>query len=223
MKRTKRLSVLCGELEACTLFADVGCDHGYCTEYMLKNGLCRRAQISDISAESLKKAEDLLASYIERGDAVAIVCAGLEKIDRSTDLVLIAGMGGEEIVKILEEGFLPEKLLLQPMKNADKVRAFLLSKGYGICRDYTFFAEGKFYDVIKACKGAPSAYTEDMILFGGDNLISPRADFLKKLEKEIRLNELWLQEAKEGRENILARLRKLRGIYDETCGRLREN
>ena len=41
-----RLTELCGELEACRLFADVGCDHGYCTQYMLENDLCRCAQMS---------------------------------------------------------------------------------------------------------------------------------------------------------------------------------
>lgn len=223
MKMTKRLAVLCGELEKCDLFADVGCDHGYCSEYMLENGLCRKAQFSDISAKSLKKAETLLAPYIEREEAVAIVCSGLEKIDRATELVLIAGMGGEEIVKILKDGFFPDKLLLQPMKNADKVRLFLLSNGYSIVKDYTFYADGKFYDIVKAQRGVSERYTEDMLRFGRDNLERPRRDFLRKIEKDIRMNENWLKDAKEGRDAILARLGKLREIYDETCGRLRDH
>ncbi len=190
MKRTKRLSVLCGELEACTLFL---------REEPEKSGGPSRFLHRTRRFSGRNPSSNIFTISSPPMPAIST---------RSVDLSIFSS---------------PAHFLLQPMKNADKVRAFLLSKGYGICRDYTFFAEGKFYDVIKACKGAPSAYTEDMILFGGDNLISPRADFLKKLEKEIRLNELWLQEAKEGRENILARLRKLRGIYDETCGRLREN
>ena len=57
MKNTRRLRVLCGELRPCARFADVGCDHGYCTQYMLERNLCRTAVISDISAGSLHKAE----------------------------------------------------------------------------------------------------------------------------------------------------------------------
>lgn len=221
MKGGKRLRILCGELERCALFADVGCDHGYCSEYMLKHGLCREAFISDISAKSLKKAETLLAAYIEAGRVRSAAAAGLDKTDPSAELVLIAGMGGEEIVHILKEGFLPPKLVLQPMKNAEKVRAFLLANGYRLVRDYTFFAEGKFYDLIKAYKeeGAP-AYTREMLEFGRDNILSPSEDFCKKLERDIACAETWAENAKDGREALEARIARLKELYDETCRRL---
>ena len=132
MKNTRRLRVLCGELRPCARFADVGCDHGYCTQYMLERNLCRTAVISDISAGSLHKAETLLAPYIAEGRVRSVCCAGLSDIPRDTDEVLIAGMGGEEIVSILEEGFLPPVLVLQPMKNAPKLRRFLLERGYAL-------------------------------------------------------------------------------------------
>ena len=69
---------------------------------MLKNGLCKRAVISDISAKCLEKAEILLKNYIQSGAVKSVCCSGLEKIDESTDEVLIAGMGGDEIVEILK-------------------------------------------------------------------------------------------------------------------------
>lgn len=221
MKKSARLSVICGELDECELFADIGCDHGYCSEYMLDHRLCRKVQFSDISAKCLKKAETLLAAYIKEGIAFPVVCAGLEKIDPKTDLVLIAGMGGEEIVKILSEGFLPPKLLLQPMKNSDKVRSFLLQNGYGMQKDYTFFADGKFYDLIKASRAVKAEeYTRDMICFGRDNLLFPGKDFIRKLERDMRDLESWMAGAKDGKENLVARLAKLREIYSETCRRL---
>ena len=221
MKPTRRLAQLCGALEKCDTFADVGCDHGYCTLYMLERGLCRSAQISDISEKSLQKAETLLSAYIRAGRVRSVVCAGLSGVDPGTEQVLIAGMGGEEIVKILREGFLPPKLILQPMKNADKVRAFLLGHGYGIGLDRTFFAEKKYYDIIRAAKGGETTvYTEDMLLYGRDNLLSPGEDFKRMLERDIARLRLWLQSADEGRRAIEARLRKTEEIYDETCGRL---
>ena len=128
-KLTKRLRILCGEIPVCDVFADVGCDHGYCTQYALEHGLCRKAYISDISAKSLQKAETLLAPYIAEGRVESVCCAGLEKIPREAEAVMIAGMGGEEIISILKNGFLPQKLLLQPMQNVPKVRAFLLENG----------------------------------------------------------------------------------------------
>lgn len=222
MKLTGRLSVLCKELESCTTFADVGCDHGYCTLYMLESGLCRTAQISDISEKSLKKAETLLSAYIAEGRVRPVVCDGLAGIDSQTEQVLIAGMGGEEIVKILSDGFLPPKLLLQPMKNAEKVRVFLLRHGYALLRDHTFYVDKKFYDVIKAERGGvQEEYSEDMLMFGRGNILFPSADFAKMLERDIERCRVWQESAKEGRAEICARLQKLEGLYDETCRRLR--
>ena len=48
-----RIKKLCTYLQPCNIFADVACDHGYCAEYMLKNGLCERAVISDISEKEI--------------------------------------------------------------------------------------------------------------------------------------------------------------------------
>ena len=94
MKQTKRIRLLCGQLAACETFADVGCDHGYCTQYMLEENLFRRAVVSDISAGSLSKAEKLLSAYIAAGRVAPVCCPGLEKIPKGTEQVLIAGMGG---------------------------------------------------------------------------------------------------------------------------------
>ena len=224
MKLTKRLAAVCGELEKCDTFADVGCDHGYCTLYMLENGLCRTAQISDISAKSLKKAQALLSAYIAEGRVCPVVCDGLAGVDRGTEQVLIAGMGGEEIVKILSDGFLPPKLVLQPMKNAEKVRAFLLGRGYALLRDHTIYADKKFYDLIKAVKGGKQEeYNKDMLSFGRENIISPTEDFAKMLERDISRCREWRESAAEGRAEIDARLKKLEGLYDETCRRLRSH
>mgnify|MGYP000820971799 CR=1 FL=1 len=184
MKLTLRLRTLCGELAPCSILADVGCDHGYCTLYALENGICGRAYISDVSARSLAKAERLLARYIEAGKAESFCCDGLALVPHDADQVLIAGMGGEEILSVLGAGFLPPRLVLQPMKNAFKVRTFLLENGYAIGHDYTF-RDGKFYDVICAQReGNARKYDERSLLFGYDNLHSPSQDFLSFLREE---------------------------------------
>ena len=72
-----RIQIICSYLKPCYTFADVACDHGYCAEYMLKNDLCRKAVISDVSAKSLEKAEKLLSGYIENGRCRSVCCDGL--------------------------------------------------------------------------------------------------------------------------------------------------
>ena len=128
-----RIDVLCSLLTKAKVFADVGCDHGYCSEYMLENGLCERAILSDISAGSLDKAKRLLSGYIASGRAEAVLGDGFFGVPESVDEVLIAGMGGSEIVGILSDetfGFLPRTFVFQPMHDAEKLRRYLVSAGF---------------------------------------------------------------------------------------------
>lgn len=162
-----RIKKLCAYLDKCQSFADVGCDHGYCTRFMLKNNLCTAAVISDISAKCLQKAEKLLAPYISCGKCVSVCCNGLEKIDEATEQILIAGMGGEEIVQMLSSAYIPRSFTFQPMKNVQKVREYLIENGAEITVDEPFESGGKFYYVIKGKRsGNNTNYTKAQLLLG---------------------------------------------------------
>ena len=43
MANTERIKILCAHLRPAETFADVGCDHGYMSEYMLKKRAVREA------------------------------------------------------------------------------------------------------------------------------------------------------------------------------------
>lgn len=181
---TERLKEIFSLLPVCDSFADVGCDHGYISEAMLKSGKCKRAVMSDVSEKCLEKARSLNAEYISAGVAEAVLSDGLKKVPVS-ECVLIAGMGGEEIIKILSEApFAPDKIILQPMKNADKLRGYIVENGYKIVKDYIFFAEGKFYVLISAEKGKDEL-TEEEREFGRTNLIEPTEAFVRYISEEI--------------------------------------
>ena len=162
-----RINKLCAYLEKCETFADIGCDHGYCTLYMLENNLCKRAVISDVSSKCLAKAERLLKDYIEEGRAASVCCFGLDEVDENIELTLIAGMGGEEIVSILERSFIPRNFVFQPIKNCRAVREYLLNSGAEITEDEVFESGGKFYFVIKGKRsGNNRNYSEAELEYG---------------------------------------------------------
>jgi len=186
-----RIKKLCAYLEKCESFADIGCDHGYCTEYMLESKLCKTATISDISAKCLEKAEKLLSVYIKNGAVKSVCCNGLEKIDEDTDEILIAGMGGEEIVNILTSSYIPKLFVLQPMRNMREVREFLLKNGAEITVDEPFDNCGKFYYVLKGRRGGNFRPYTDAELDFGQRLESPvtKAYVRGELEKK----QLYLQ------------------------------
>lgn len=221
MAVSERIRTLCALLTEADSFADVGCDHGYCSEYMLKNGLCKRVVFSDISKGSLAKAKKLLAPYVKEGKAVAVLGDGFFGVPKDTAEVLIAGMGGSEIVSILsdgEYGFMPKRFVFQPMHDSEKLRRYILENGGYIERDFTFF-DGKFYDVIvggrvkagrQVCDYSPAEFE-----FGKENLQKMPKAFVAKLEKLLKNTERYLgieSLGEDSRTELEERKKKLQGV-----------
>lgn len=189
---TDRLNNIFRELSNCKVFADIGCDHGYIAKEMIERKKCDLAIIADISAPCLKKAEELLCEHIKSGKVKSIVSDGFDKIE-GCDLALIAGMGGEEIISILtKSAFLPDKLVLQPMKNTDKVRVEVVKIGYKIEKDFTFKSGGKFYDIIVLSLGEDHL-TEREIMFGRTNIKELPVAFVEKMQLEKKKAENFLK------------------------------
>ncbi len=222
MGYSKRIDTLCAHLRGGRLFADVGCDHGYCTEYMLKNGLCERAIFSDVSRGSLAKAETLLAAYVAEGRAVGVLGDGFFGVPKDADEVLIAGMGGSEIISILADerhGFMPKRFVFQPMHDSDKLRRYILANGGYLERDYTF-EDGKFYDLLVGGKRKDGGqvcdeYTETEYEFGRENLRKRPQAFLARTKKQIENIEKYLTQPSlqaESKEALLARKERLEGV-----------
>ncbi len=222
----KRIDTLCSLLVKAETFADVGCDHGYCSEYMLKNDLCARAILSDISKGSLAKAETLLAPYIRQGRATSVLGDGFLGVPKDVDEVLIAGMGGSEIVSILSDkkyGFMPKRFVFQPMHDAEKLRRYILANGGYIDRDFTF-EDGKFYDVIcgGSCKEAgqvcdETRYTDAEYEFGKENLATFPAAFTKRMKKLIANVEKYLKQPdlqQSSKDELLRRKQRLEGVLN---------
>ena len=166
---TDRLQKIFSIIPSCEIFADIGCDHGYIAQAMLISGKAKKVIISDISEKCLQKARELLYEFIQDGRAESVVSDGFDKLS-VCDVALIAGMGGEEICSILLKAkVIPNNLVLQPMKNADKVRKCVQNLGYKIQKDFMFKSADKFYDLMLLTKGEENL-TEEEIEFGRDNL-----------------------------------------------------
>ena len=209
---SKRFETLLSLIPDCRVFADVGCDHGYMAYEMLKNRKCDRVIVSDISAECLQKAETLLRETFP-DKYTAVVSDGFENVG-NCDCALIAGMGGDTISDILAAvaGRLPEYLVLQPMKNSQRVRRDLVSLGYEILRDYTF-RDGKFYDVIVAKKGGEETYTVVDYAYGRDNLTEKGEDFVALVNSKIdELKEAKEKASETSRKEIEKRITELEKI-----------
>lgn len=177
---TNRLRHILSALPHCNTLCDVGCDHGYVGIAALQNDVARRVIFVDISADCLNKARNNCPQGLQTR-ASFVVRDGIGDIE--ADAAVIAGMGGLEIISILQGAkTLPNYLVLQPMRNQYDARKFLLQK-YEIVRDYKFF-DGKYYDLITAKLSKTQSLDELELTFGKDNLRSPTADFIGYLNNE---------------------------------------
>ncbi len=182
---TDRLEKIFSVIPDCETFADIGCDHGYVAKNMLDRKKCSRVIISDISKACLLKAETLLAEYLKNGTATAVVSDGFTNVT-GCDVALISGMGGKEIISIIQNApSLPQTLVLQPMKSVSELRRFVTGFGYRIAYDRMFKSQGKIYDLIVIKKGYEEL-TEEQIEFGKGNLAKDNTDFTEYVNKSIQ-------------------------------------
>ncbi|MBQ9513405.1 MAG: SAM-dependent methyltransferase [Clostridia bacterium] len=194
-----RLKNIYVSIDKCDVFADIGCDHGYIAKAMIVDKKCNTVIVSDISEKSLSKAKELLKDEIDKGRALAFVSDGFDNLP-AVDSALIAGMGGKEIISILKRcEKLPEKLVLQPMKNCDLVRKTVVNIGYKIVSDKMFKDGIMFYNVISLVKGK-DRLSEDEIIFGRTNLNSYNADFSEYLKSEIVKTGKYIENGASGTE-----------------------
>lgn len=181
---TERLEKIFSVIPECQVFADVGCDHGYLAKAVLKSGKCKKVILSDVSEKCLQKAKDLLCEEIQNQTALAVVSDGFDNLPKC-DCALIAGMGGEEIISILKKAkSLPDILVLQPMKNTDKVRVTTVELGYQVLTDFTFQVGRIFYDLM-VLKVGKDSLTPQEIAYGRTNLQTKPIGFKNKIKSKI--------------------------------------
>lgn len=149
MRLPIRLKAVAAELKGLESFADVGTDHGKLPVYALLNGIVKRAVATDISAPSLMKAVALAENSGVLLDTR--LGNGFETLESNeVDAVVIAGMGGYEIIDIIDSGKTFGKYILLPHKHPIELRGYLKRKDIGILKDYVV-KEGKFFYHLITC------------------------------------------------------------------------
>ena len=126
--------------------ADIGTDHGYLITYLAVSGKIKKGFACDINEKPLAKAQKTIAEYGVGDKVKTILADGLCGIENeSVDDIVIAGMGGDLIARILDSApwTKDERLhfVLQPMTKADALRKYLCENGFEI--EYERAAEAK--------------------------------------------------------------------------------
>ena len=104
MRISRRLYAIAVKVPRGSIAADIGTDHGYVPMLLVKNNICPRVIMSDISESSLAKArETFRLCGLDADDSCFRVGDGLSTVSEGeADTVIIAGLGGLTIIDIPE-------------------------------------------------------------------------------------------------------------------------
>nr|MCR5788573.1 class I SAM-dependent methyltransferase [Lachnospiraceae bacterium] len=159
MRPDKRLSAVIGMIEAGSVVADVGTDHGYVPITLVKEGISPRAFAMDVRPGPLEKAKDNAERFECSSMIRFILSDGLKELPAGeADTVVITGMGGMLINRILAE--CPDEVLsgirtfiLGPQSEAELFRRSIVSGRYTIESECLVRENGKYYPLIRASRG----------------------------------------------------------------------
>ena len=215
MELSKRLQAVANLVSDGLVVADIGTDHGYIPIYLVKNGKCPSALAMDVNEGPILRAKEHVISYGLEDKIQTRLSNGVKALSvGEAECVVVAGMGGALMIRIMEEGdeiFRNLKeFVLQPQSELEKVRLYLNEQGYKVIEEDMVLDEGKFYPMMKVTNGEALAYNI-MELRYGKGLLKEKHPVLKLfLEKEIQTKELILYNLKaETSEHIRIRRKEL--------------
>ena len=130
MKLSHRLETIASFVRRGSIIADIGTDHGYIPIYLCQTGIIPSAIAMDIGKGPLQQATAHIKQQGVSNRIKTRLSDGLTALQPGeADTILIAGMGGGLVMKILSQGTHAltgsEELILQPQSEIAQVRAYL--------------------------------------------------------------------------------------------------
>ena len=188
-----RLKIIAESLKGYDTVADIGSDHAYLPIFLVKNRQVQNVIATDINKGPVRIAKSRIESH-GAGAAIKVRQGnGLKAIrDGEAEVIVIAGMGGLLICEILENDIEVARsarlLVLQPMKDSDKVRKWLFENSFEIADEELVKDQDKIYEVIWAKPASAPIETKGLLLVG-DKIIEKRhpllPEFLNRKTREL--------------------------------------
>ncbi len=150
---SKRLQAIADFVDDSGVVADIGCDHAYLAIYlaMKKSDLVYAV---DINEKPLSRARNNIQRYCVLDKVKLILSDGLKNVPHSVNTVIISGIGGKLISKIIfSEHWLKDSkkhLILQPQTFLPMLREDLYLNGFEIEDEMPVVETKRSYCVISA-------------------------------------------------------------------------
>lgn len=213
-----RLALCASMVRNGTALADVGTDHAHLPIDLALREKIKSAVASDVRPGPLQAAEKNVARYGVSGLVSLRLSDGLDRIlPGEADDIVIAGMGGELIMKIIGRACwlkdTEKHLILQPMTSEAELRVFLAQEGFSILREEAVLEGNHVYTVILSAYTRRKIITDELYSYAGGldrNTLEGRL-YLDRQAERLRKQAGGLamtgrREEADGLERIAARL-----------------
>lgn len=214
--------------------ADIGTDHAYLPIWLVLQGKVSQAVAADVKEGPLCAAKENIDKYGVSKQITTRLSDGLQEIDAAeAEDIVLAGMGGELIVRILSQAMWlkseEKQLILQPMTGAKELRIFLREEGFCVKEEKAVSCNDKLYTIMRVVYAPDCRNKEELFPYIGI-LTAERAEnraYFQKVKSSLEKKQRGLEIRGEKEAAVLRKiiekieiLLEKRGIDDTRAGNL---
>ncbi len=155
---SKRLQMLADMVTPDSRVADVGCDHGFLSIYLVQAKIASRVIAMDVREGPLQAAREHVKAYGLDPYIETRLSDGMGSCQEGeVDTMVCAGMGGRLMERILRQDMEQMRrlgeLVLQPQSELEEFRIFLREAGFVTDREDMVEEGGKYYPAMRVSWG----------------------------------------------------------------------
>lgn len=201
---------------------DVGTDHGYIPITLAQGGYSGNLFASDINKEPLQTAINNAKEAGCEERISFLLCDGLELCPgEKVDTVIIAGMGGDMICRILDYAEwtmdTKYKLILQPMTKQEVLRYWLSNNGFKTEKEELAVEGDVIYQILSVRFGGETRYSDAELYIGKKELNEDKETYIYLLKKTVKRFEKNISGMKTSKHPITSQL----GFFEAVLGELK--
>ena len=188
VKLSKRLKIIF-DMVPKSVVADIGSDHGKLMIALAEAGIVNKGYAVENKEGPFERLRSNLIRYHVNDKITPLFSDGIKDITRDVETIVIAGMGGNNIVNILKAH--PEKLVRVQTIIIDAHNAVPLARreisqmGFAIADEKIVKEDDIFYEIIKFIKADKAIISDEDLEFGPILRQEKSATFKEKYQNRI--------------------------------------